>query len=156
MGREIERKFLVRNDGWRQGTEGLRLRQGYLSTDPARVVRVRVAGKKGHLTVKGRSSGAVRAEYEFPIPAAEAEEILDLLCLRPLIEKTRHRVVFAGKLWEVDVFERENRGLVLAEVELGEEGEEVELPPWAGEEVTGDERYENASLVANPYERWQR
>jgi len=156
MGREIERKFLVRGEGWREGAAALFIRQGYLSTDPGRVVRARIAGDRAFITVKGVAEGAGRDEFEYPIPVADAEAILDRICLRPLIEKTRHRVSFGGRAWEVDVFEGENRGLVIAEVELEGEDEPVEVPEWAGEEGTGDWRYENASLVSNPYGRWGR
>ncbi len=156
MGREIERKFLVRGEPWREGGRGTSLRQGYLSVDPERVVRVRVAGAAGVLTVKGRGSGAVRPEFEFSIPHADAADMLDTLCLRPLIEKTRYRLPFGGRTWEIDVFEGENAGLVIAEVELASEAEEVDIPSWAGEEVTGQSRYENASLVSRPYRAWKR
>jgi CYTH domain-containing protein len=154
MPLEIERKFLVGSDAWRTGTSGKQYRQGYLSTDPERTVRVRVAGDAGFLTVKGRSEGAARAEYEYPIPREHAEEMLDRLCLRPLIEKTRYRIPFGGLTWEVDEFSGDNAGLVVAEVELADEGQAVELPPWVGNEVTGDPRYANASLVARPYATW--
>jgi adenylate cyclase len=154
MGREIERKFLVRNEGWRSDAPGVRFRQGYLSTDPEREVRVRLAGDRAFLTIKGKAAGAARDEFEYPLPVAEAGGILESLCLRPLIEKTRFRIDHGGRTWEVDVFDGENRGLVLAEVELGSEDEEVALPEWAGEEVTDVRRYKNASLVARPYRSW--
>jgi CYTH domain-containing protein len=154
MPQEIERKFLVASDAWRSGAAGKRYRQGYLSTDPARTVRVRVAGDAGFLTVKGSSTGAARAEYEYPIPVAHAEEMLDALCLRPLVEKTRYRIPFGGLTWEVDEFAGDNAGLVVAEVEIEAENQAVALPPWVGREVTGDGRYANASLVARPYCTW--
>ena len=154
MPREIERKFLVTSDAWRIDAQGKRYRQGYLSIDVDRTVRVRVAGDAGFLTVKGRSSGAARAEYEYPIPLAHAEEMLDRLCLRPLIEKTRYRIPHGGLVWEVDVFAGENAGLVVAEVEIEAEDQEVALPPWVGREVTGDHRYANASLVGRPFATW--
>ncbi len=154
MGTEIERKFLVRGDGWRKGARGERFRQGYLTTDPERTVRVRVAGDRALLTVKGPSRGLVRAEFEYPIPMADAHAMLDALCLAPLIEKVRYRVEYAGRVWEVDEFLGDNHGLVLAEVELDAADAEVDLPPWAGREVSDDPRYYNANLVANPYTRW--
>jgi CYTH domain-containing protein len=154
MPREIERKFLVTSDEWRIGAQGKRYRQGYLSIDVDRTVRVRVAGDQGFLTVKGRSAGASRAEYEYPIPVAHAEEMLDRLCLRPLIEKTRYRVAHGGLVWEVDVFAGESSGLTVAEVELEAEDQAVALPPWVGREVTGDPRYANASLVQRPFATW--
>jgi CYTH domain-containing protein len=154
MPQEIERKFLVASDAWRRGAVGERYRQGYLSTEPERTVRVRLAGEAGFLTVKGRGEGAARAEYEYPIPREHAEEMLDRLCLRPLIEKTRYRIPFAGLTWEVDEFSGDNAGLVVAEVELEDERQPVALPPWVGREVTDDPRYANASLVARPFTTW--
>ena len=154
MGREIERKFLVRGDGWRSGARGTRYRQGFLSTDPDRTVRVRASQERGWLTVKGRTHGATRAEFEYPIPVGDANELLDALAVRPLVEKTRYRVDVSGLRWEVDVFEGDNEGLVVAEVELRSEDEDVVKPEWCGEEVTGDPRYYNASLVARPYSSW--
>lgn len=154
MGVEIERKFLVRSQAWRAGATGQQVRQGYLSVDPDRTVRVRMAGERGYLTVKGRSRGLVRAEFEYPIPGPDAEALLDNLCLRPLIEKTRYRVTHAGRVWEVDEFWGENRGLVLAEVELADPAEAVDLPDWAGEEVSADPRYANANLARHPFGRW--
>jgi adenylate cyclase len=155
VAQEIERKFRVRDDGWRAGAQSSRaLRQGYLCLDPERSVRVRLAGARGTLTLKGASRGATRLEYEYEIPAAEAREILERLCLRPLIEKTRHLVPCAGRTWEVDEFGGENAGLVLAELELASEDEEPELPEWVGEEVTGDPRFYNVSLVSRPFSSW--
>lgn len=154
MGTEIERKFLVRDDGWRAGAAGEVYRQGYLASDPERTVRVRVVGEHGYLTVKGKTEGLARAEYEYPIPASDANELLDRLCLKPLIEKTRYRVAHGGHVWEVDEFEGENRGLVVAEVELEDAGETIELPGWVGSEVSDDPRYYNANLVRHPFGRW--
>lgn len=154
MAQEIERKFLIANDAWRNGASGTHYRQGYLSTEPTRTVRVRLAGSRGYLTIKGKSSGAARLEYEYEIPAADANELLDLLCQRPLIEKVRYKIAFAGMTWEVDEFEGENAGLLIAEVELQSEDQSVELPPWVGDEVTGDRRYYNASLIARPFSSW--
>lgn len=154
MGVEIERKFLVAGDGWRLGAEGLAYRQGYLTTDPDRTVRVRLAGDRGYLTVKGRPQGLVRAEFEYPIPPDDAHALLDRLCLKPLIEKTRYRVAHGGRVWEVDEFHGENEGLVVAEVELDDATAAVDLPGWVGREVSSDPRYSNASLVARPFTRW--
>ena len=151
---EIERKFLVGNDSWRPGASGTRFRQGYLSTDPERTVRVRLEGDRGVLTIKGPSRGISRAEFEYPIPAAEAATLLDTLCLQPLIEKTRYRVEHGGHLWEIDEFAGDNAGLVLAEVELSSEDEQVALPPWVGMEVSNDPRYFNANLARHPFSRW--
>ena len=154
MGTEIERKFLLRNDGWRAGAEGVPYRQGYLSTAADRNVRVRIVGQTGYLTVKGRTSGISRLEFEYEIPLADARRMLDQLCFKPLIEKTRFKIEHRGLIWEVDEFAGDNAGLVVAEVELESEGQEIELPPWIGREVTDDPRYLNASLVKQPYTTW--
>ena len=156
MPLEIERKFLVRDESWRVPGTGTLYRQGYLSTVPERSVRVRLIRDKGSLTVKGASSGAARAEYEYEIPGVEAREMLDNLCERPLIEKTRYCVEFQGLTWEIDEFEGSNAGLVIAEVELEEADQAVSLPGWVGKEVTGDRRYYNASLIAEPYSVWSK
>jgi adenylate cyclase len=154
MAREIERKFLVTGDGWRAGARATSFRQGYLSTDVERTVRVRTAAGVGYLTIKGRTSGASRDEFEYAIPGEDAEHMLDRLCVRPLVEKVRHRVEHGGLTWEIDEFTGENAGLVVAEVELEREDQRVELPPWVGREVTGEARYFNASLVKRPYRSW--
>ncbi|WP_148896243.1 CYTH domain-containing protein [Geothermobacter ehrlichii] len=154
MRYEIERKFLVRDDSWRGRDEGVRLRQGYLSVDPERTVRVRLVGDRGWLTIKGASVGSVRPEFEYAIPAAEAASMLEHLCLRPQIEKIRYRIEHAGLLWEVDEFLGENAGLVLAEIELADPRQPVTLPPWIGEEVTDDHRYSNAWLSRHPFRHW--
>ena len=154
MPQEIERKFLVRGNGWRDHGAGVPYRQGYLSTVAERTVRVRLIRDKGWLTIKGITVGATRAEYEYEIPADEAGEMLDVLCERPLIEKTRYRIEHQGLIWEVDEFDGDNAGLIIAEVELEEENQTVVLPDWIGEEVTDDPRYYNANLIANPYTTW--
>lgn len=156
MGKEIERKFLVEEDGdWREA-EGIHYRQGYLNTEKERVVRVRTIGDTGYLTIKGISVGATRLEFEYEIPGADAEQMLDELCERPLIEKNRYKVQHGGLTWEVDEFFGENAGLVLAEVELEREGQAFDTPDWVIEDVTGDPRYFNSNLVQNPYTTWQR
>jgi len=155
MGQEIERKFLVNGDAWRGGARGVLYRQGYLSTHAERTVRVRVMGDRAALTVKGLTVGARRAEFEYDIPVDDATQMLDALCERPLIEKTRHTIAFAGHTWEVDEFHGENEGLIVAEVELLREDEEVALPPWIGAEVTADDRYKNSRLVSSPYKTWR-
>jgi len=151
---EIERKFLVRGDGWRALGAGMPYRQGYLSTIPERSVRVRLVRNKGYLTIKGLAVGVTRAEYEYEIPADEAGELLDKLCEQPLIEKTRYRVECNNLTWEIDEFAGDNAGLIVAEVELEKEHQAIALPDWIGQEVTGDPRYYNASLVSNPYSQW--
>lgn len=155
MATEIERKFLVSDDSWRGLGSGSRFRQGYLSTQPERTVRVRTAAGKGYLTIKGKTVDASRSEYEYEIPLADAEAMLDALCERPLIEKTRYRIDYQGLVWEVDEFEGENAGLVIAEVELASADQAVPLPAWVGEEVTTDPRFYNANLIANPFSRWR-
>lgn len=154
MGKEIERKFLVAGDAWRMEGVGTLMQQGYLSTDLERVVRVRLEGDDASLTIKGQAIGATRGEWEYPIPKADAEEMLAQLCLRPLIEKTRYRIMHEGMLWEVDEFLGDNEGLVVAEIELTSEDQHFEKPLWVGEEVTGDARYYNANLLMRPYSAW--
>jgi len=154
MAHEIERKFLVVGDAWREQAAGTAYRQGYLSTAKERTVRVRAAAGKGYLTVKGVAVGPKRPEFEYEIPISEANAMLDHLCLRPLIEKTRYQVRVGELMWVVDVFAGENAGLVVAEVELADEAQEFVRPHWAGEEVTNDRRYANANLVAHPYKTW--
>lgn len=154
MAQEIERKFLVNNDSWRNNRRGKPYRQGYLSTDKERTVRVRTAGDEAFITIKGISSGATRSEYEYKIPLADANEMLDRLCERPLIEKTRYRIPHENHVWELDEFGGENRGLVLAEVELKDEHEHLSCPSWVGREVTDDPRFYNVNLVAHPYSKW--
>jgi adenylate cyclase len=153
MGREIERKFLVKGTRWRTG-QGVEYRQGYLSTVRERTIRVRRAGEKAYLTMKGVNVGATRSEYEYEIPVQDADEILEQLCQRPLVEKRRYRIEYAGLTWEIDEFTGENEGLVVAEVELTSEGLAVHQPPWIGQEVTDDPRYFNANLVEHPYRTW--
>jgi adenylate cyclase len=155
MGKEIERKFLVVGDAWRGLVPGIRYRQGYLSTVKERTVRVRIAGERAFLTVKGLSVGAVRAEFEYAIPLADADEMLDALCERPIVEKTRYRIPFAGLIWEVDEFGGANAGLIVAEVELADEAQTFARPDWIGREVTGEPGYFNANLVARPYSTWK-
>jgi adenylate cyclase len=154
VGKEIERKFLVTGDAWRAGSTGRRIRQGYLSSAKERTVRVRTDGEKGYLTVKGPSTGASRDEFEYEIPLGDAEAMLETLCERPIVEKTRHRVAFGGLTWEIDVFGDENAGLIVAEVELGSETQKVDVPPWAGREVTDDPRYFNSNLARKPFRGW--
>lgn len=152
MGIEIERKFLVKGTAWRQGA-GVRFSQGYLNRDKERTVRVRLAGEKAFLTIKGVSVGASRAEFEYEIPIADAEQLLKLSD-GPVIEKIRRVIQFEGNTWEVDEFLGENAGLVVAEIELQSEGQAFTKPEWLGEEVTHDSRYFNSSLSKHPFIRW--
>ena len=155
MGVETERKFLVADDSWREtAPSGVRYRQGYLATDAGSAVRVRVSGDRAWLNIKSATVGVTRREYEYEIPAADAHAILEELCVKPLIEKTRFVVEHEGRDWEIDVFEGDNAGLVVAEVELESEDAEVTLPAWVGEDVSDDVRYYNQRLVEHPYSRW--
>ena len=153
MAVEIERKFLVKESEWRPPQSGKSIRQGYLCQDPERSVRVRLSDDQAFLTVKGKSEGARRLEFEYPIPCEDAGQML-ALCACCVIEKTRYKVEFAGYTWDVDEFHGLNKGLVLAEIELEFEEDSVELPPWVGEEVTGDCRYFNLYLARHPFSRW--
>ena len=154
MGREIERKFLVIPNAWRpDGLEGTRFVQGYLSMDPERVVRVRIEGDEGRLTVKGIRRHVSRLEYEYEIPVEDAHA-LHALCIPPLVEKVRYRIAYAGRTWEVDEFAGLNEGLVLAEIELASETDALDLPPWVGREVSADDRYANTSLARHPFTSW--
>ena len=155
MGVEIERKFLVIDDSWREAaSSGMQYRQGYLSTDPSNSVRVRARADKAWFNIKSAAVGIARREYEYEIPADDAHEILEELCVKPLIEKTRFIVEHEGLAWEIDVFEGDNSGLVVAEIELESASDEFTLPAWAGEDVSGDIRYYNQRLVEHPYSQW--
>ncbi|NJO67802.1 MAG: CYTH domain-containing protein [Rhodospirillales bacterium] len=156
MAVETERKFLVNGDDWRELATPRVMKQGYLSDDKRLAVRVRIAGDSAYLTVKGAKSGLSRLEYEYPIPVADADELLDTLCQRPLIEKIRHTLIHQGTEWVVDEFLGENEGLIVAEVELDSEDQQVPLPGWAGQEVTDDTRYLNVNLVKHPFSQWSR
>ena len=131
----------------------MRIAQGYLTQDPDRSVRIRLAGENAWITVKGRSHGITRAEFEYPIPATDARELLGM-CLPSVIDKTRHRIEHHGHVWEVDVFHGENDGLVIAEVELADESETPQLPPWLGMEVSDDARYLNTNLALKPFSKF--
>jgi adenylate cyclase len=153
MALEIERKFLITEDTWRNAT-GTMYRQGYLNSDKQRNVRIRAVGDKGYLTIKGIARGAVRVEYEYNIPITDAEAMLEGLCKKPIIEKRRYKIKYKGHTWEVDEFFGENQGLIIAEVELESEDEKLIKPEWVGEEVTGDPKYFNANLIHHPYNTW--
>lgn len=154
MGIEIERKFLVTSDAWIHQGEPVLLRQGYLSSHPSRVVRVRIEGDGAVMTIKGKNVGASRGEWEYPIPMADAVEFLDKLCEQPIIEKYRRRIPYGGFVWEVDEFLGANAGLVVAEIELPSEDQAFDKPDWIGDEVTHDKRYLNSNLIAHPYSSW--
>ena len=155
MATEIERKFLLRNAGWRAAVErSVPMRQGYLSSDARSSVRLRIAADQAFLNIKSGTFGIQRSEYEYPIPRADAEEMLDRLCEKPLLEKTRHYLHFGGHLWEIDEFAGDNAGLIVAEVELSHPDEAVALPDWLGTEVSHDLRYYNSQLARHPYRNW--
>ncbi|MDX8339673.1 CYTH domain-containing protein [Draconibacterium sp. IB214405] len=150
---EIERKFLVDTNKWSPKDSGNPIVQGYLSTDKERVVRVRIKGDRAWLTIKGKTQGISRIEMEYEIPVQEAEVLLEL-CHDFPIRKKRYVEEIYGMTWEIDVFEDKNNGLVLAEVELSDENEKVELPDWVTEEVSADHRYFNAWLSEHPFVSW--
>jgi adenylate cyclase len=154
MASEIERKFLVRSAAYRAHGSPVRYRQGYLPTAGPATVRVRIAGAHGFLTIKGPAESFTRSEFEYPIPLADAEALLDTLCARPQIEKLRWRVPAGPHTWEVDEFLGENAGLVVAEIELRAEDEPFSRPEWLGDEVTADPRYRNSELARRPYGTW--
>lgn len=154
---EIERKFLVKDESWRSEADaGVRFRQGYLIGAKQASVRVRIEGSEANLNIKGATLGVMRQEYEYAIPLDEAQELLDTLCEKPLIEKRRYTVRHGAHLWEIDCFEGDNAGLVVAEIELHDEHESFQPPAWLGEEVSADPRYYNVMLVKHPYKEWQR
>jgi CYTH domain-containing protein len=155
MGIEIERKFLVIGDEWRNISVPELYSQAYLSTTPEQTTRVRIAGNKAYLTIKGKTTGISRKEFEYEIPLEEAKEILSI-CPHPPVEKYRSKVIWQNKLWEVDEFIGMNKGLIIAEIEIESEDELINLPPWVGEEVSGLLQYYNSYLYKNPYSTWNK
>ncbi|MDR1699858.1 MAG: CYTH domain-containing protein [Lachnoclostridium sp.] len=153
MATEIERKFLLAGNALPPFEGGTLYEQGYLSENVERTVRIRIAGEKAYITIKGKTTGYARLEFEYEIPAGDARELMKL-CEHAPISKTRYVVYYASHRWEVDVFHGQNEGLVLAELELTSENEPFDMPPWIGEEVTRDFRYANAYLAAHPYRSW--
>ena len=173
MGMEIERKFLVKSDDFKkeaaqaaqcEGDAGVYYRQGYIPTLNGMTVRIRVAGDKAFITLKDKAVGFSRHEFEYSIPREEAEQMLELMCTKPQIEKHRYVIPYrpkkanpdapTGLHWEVDVFHGENEGLIVAEIEVPDEKTEIDLPDWIGQEVTGDKKYYNSHLIGNPYSKW--
>ena len=153
MAIEIERKFLVSRTDFFTGLTGTEFQQGYLSHGTA-TVRVRIAGEQAFLTIKGKTQGISRCEYEYAIPKADAENMLATLCDEAPIVKTRYLIEHAQKCWEVDVFHGANQGLIVAEIELKDEHEQLTLPDWIAEEVSRDVRYFNSQLAKHPYRQW--
>jgi CYTH domain-containing protein len=154
MAKEIERKFLVRNEDWRGLAPGRDYVQGYLASGRDLSVRVRIADGRSTLAVKSATSGASRSEFEYEIPLEDARQMLSTLARETLIEKTRHIIDYKGFCWEIDEFHGRNQGLVVAEIELAHEDQGFEKPAWVGEEVTDDPRYYNANLAQAPYGAW--
>ncbi|BBD62561.1 adenylate cyclase [Nostoc sp. HK-01] len=154
MAKEIERKFLVKGDAWRNLGVGGVYRQGYIATQKAVTVRVRIANDRGYLTIKSPSVNCSRSEFEYEIPLADAQEMLDTLCDRPLIEKVRYKVKLGDLTWEIDEFDGDNKGLIVAEVELSDVNQQIELPEWIGEEVSHESRYFNSNLARFPFSKW--
>ena len=155
MGTEIERKFLVVNDRWRQRVVSKeRLKQGYLANQGKSSIRVRMGRSQAFLNIKQAVIGVQRAEFEYPVPRADAEFMLAELTEGPLIDKTRYKVREGELLWELDVFYGDNQGLVVAEIELEAPDQSFALPDWVGDEVSDDPRYYNHNLIAKPYSQW--
>ncbi|MGB5563273.1 MAG: CYTH domain-containing protein [Sedimenticolaceae bacterium] len=155
MGTEIERKFLLQSDAWRDEVrDSVRLVQGYLARGDRSAIRIRIKGDEAELNIKKTLDGINRLEYEYQIPVGDAREILDQVALKPLIDKTRHHVVRGNHLWEIDEFYGDNAGLVVAEIELGNADEDFDRPAWLGEEVSLDQRYYNSNLSELPYTKW--
>jgi len=155
MGIEIERKFLITNDNWRKDADaGTYMVQAYMSSNEKSSIRIRIIGDAANLNIKSKTLGIERSEFEYPIPINEAKEMLDSLCDRPYIEKTRFHVMHDSHQWEIDVFTGENEGLIVAELELGSADEQFTLPDWVGNDVSDDPRYYNICLVSHPYKDW--
>ncbi len=153
VGIEIERKFLVINDAWRHGAVGEEYCQGYLSQYPNPTIRVRTQGTKAFLTIKGKATGIARPEFEYEIPFEEAKE-LQTLCITSFVIKTRYKILYEGKTWEVDEFHGENEGLIIAEIELKHPDDSINKPSWIGQEVSHDSRYTNSRLAIHPFRKW--
>lgn len=154
MGLEIERKFLVNTKKWQPSGEGTCMTQAYLGLDPNPTVRIRIAGEKAFLTIKGRTKTLSHPEFEYEIPANEASELLQMAISNP-VEKTRYKEWFNGFCWEIDVFSGKNQGLILAEIELSSEDEEFTHPEWILKEVTHDNRFYNSYLSEYPFQEWK-
>jgi adenylate cyclase len=156
MSSEIERKFLIDKKLWSNfhAPKGMKYKQGYLLTEPDKTIRIRVTEASAYLTIKGETKGISRPEFEYSIPVKDANEMLTLFAGK-ILEKIRYRIEFKGKIWEVDVFEGENEGLILAEIELKSENEKFEIPEWIAEEVSGDERFYNSYLSLHPFKFWE-
>lgn len=155
MAKEIERKFLVKSLEWKEQTEGILYRQGYLNSLKERTIRIRTINEKAFITIKGITVGVSRLEFEYEIPFADAKQMLNELVEKPIIEKYRYKLKQGDLMWEVDEFLGENEGLIVAEVELKDAQQTFVKPAWLGEEVSSDPRYFNSNLVLNPYKNWR-
>ncbi len=154
MAKEIERKYLVDLNKLNLMKDGVKIKQGYIPTVDNTVVRVRLKGQKAFLTIKGEVVGFSCSEFEYEIPLLDAENMINELCGSRIVDKTRYNIMFADKLWEIDIFHGANEGLIVAEIELASEDEIIELPPWVTDEVTGQVEYYNVSLLDRPYSKW--
>ncbi len=155
MAKEIEHKFLILNDDWRKDAdEGLHMVQAYMGSNEKSSIRIRIIGDSANLNIKSKTIGIQRSEYEYDIPVDEAKEMLESLCDRPFIEKTRFHVNYGGHEWEIDVFSGDNEGLVVAELEVSSVEEKFTLPDWVGEDVSNDPKYYNICLITHPYKDW--
>ncbi len=150
---EIERKFVVSQGKWKPSSQGIKIIQGYLSVNLVSTIRIRIAGEKAFLTIKGKTVGIKRTELEYEIPEKEGYILLKM-CQGGLVEKTRYKEKIGNLIWEVDVFEGLNKGLVIAEVELSDENEKVEIPEWVEKEVSDDKRFFNSYLSSKPFSTW--
>ncbi len=156
MAKEIERKYLLLNDGWKiNSKEGIKIKQGYLNSNKERTVRVRIINERGVLTIKSKNIGIIRNEFEYEIPFQEAKELMKI-CEKPIIEKTQYLRKENGLTWEIDIFEGQNKGLEIAEVELNSEKQKIEAPSWLGRGVSDDVKYYNSNLIQNPYTTWEK
>jgi len=155
MAIEIERKYLLSNDSWRENiSKQVEFQQAYLANNERTSVRIRIEGELANINIKSMTLGRSRSEFEYSIPLADAQELINTLCTQPIVSKTRYWVYYAGKCWEIDEFSADNQGLIVAEIELDTEDESFELPLWVGEEVTHLERYYNMRLRSYPYNQW--
>ncbi len=155
MANEIEHKYLIINDDWKaHADDGIQIIQGYMGSNEKSSIRIRINGDKANLNIKSKTIGIKRSEYDYKIPLEEAKEMLEILCDKPLIEKTRYHVKHENHTWEIDVFAGDNEGLIIAEIELDTTDETFNLPDWAGEEVSNDPRYYNICLVTHPFKQW--
>ena len=156
MATEIERKYLLLSDEWKKlAREHICIQQGYFGSAGKASIRVRISGNEANINIKSATLDIVRTEFEIPIPLEDAKEMIEFLCQQPVIKKTRYLVPFGSHLWEIDEFEGDNEGLIVAEIELSSVDEVFEKPAWLGEEVSNDKRYYNVCLVNNPYKNWR-